>query len=169
MGTSSTSTRARPPRVRLVAPAIAGEQTPLTSRELEVLQLVASGATNGEIAQKLWVTEQTVKFHLSNVYRKLEVGNRTEASHYAHVNGLVQARGTGCRVLIRSSMGGGGRVLERVEEGAGRSRRDRPDGQWHTFVKRRVSRLEAPRRAVDGIEVSSDDPVVTCVASSSSL
>jgi len=71
--------------------AVVGEQTPLTSRELEVLQLVASGATNGEIAKKLWVTEQTVKFHLSNVYRKLEVGNRTEASHYAHVNGLVRA------------------------------------------------------------------------------
>ena len=68
-----------------------GEQTPLTSRELEVLQLVAAGSTNSEIAQKLWVTEQTVKFHLSNVYRKLEVGNRTEASHYAHVNGLVPA------------------------------------------------------------------------------
>ena len=76
---------------RAVRPAaVTAEQTPLTSRELEVLQLVAGGATNGEIAQKLWVTEQTVKFHLSNVYRKLEVGNRTEASHYAHVNGLVQ-------------------------------------------------------------------------------
>lgn len=72
------------------AAVVAGDQTPLTSRELEVLQLVAGGATNGEIAQKLWVTEQTVKFHLSNVYRKLEVGNRTEASHYAHVNGLVR-------------------------------------------------------------------------------
>ena len=71
--------------------AVAADQSPLTSRELEVLQLVAGGATNGEIAQKLWVTEQTVKFHLSNVYRKLEVGNRTEASHYAHVNGLVRA------------------------------------------------------------------------------
>ena len=61
----------------------------LTSRELEVLQLVAGGSTNGEIARKLWVTEQTVKFHLSNVYRKLDVGNRTEASSYAHLNGLV--------------------------------------------------------------------------------
>ena len=61
----------------------------LSSRELEVLKLVAGGATNGEIARKLWVTEQTVKFHLSNVYRKIGVANRTEASRYAHVNGLV--------------------------------------------------------------------------------
>lgn len=77
---------------RTARPAmVTGEQSPLTSRELEVLQLVAGGASNGEIAQKLWVTEQTVKFHLSNVYRKLEVGNRTEASHYAHVNGLLRA------------------------------------------------------------------------------
>ena len=71
--------------------AMAAVETSLTSRELEVLRLVAAGSTNGEIAQKLWVTEQTVKFHLSNVYRKLEVGNRTEASHYAHVNGLLGA------------------------------------------------------------------------------
>jgi DNA-binding NarL/FixJ family response regulator len=76
--------------------AVAGGRTSLTSRELEVLQLVASGATNGEIAQKLWVTEQTVKFHLSNVYRKLDVGNRTEASHYAHVNGLVLSAEPAC-------------------------------------------------------------------------
>lgn len=77
---------------RTASPAmVAGVKSPLTTRELEVLQLVAGGATNGEIAQKLWVTEQTVKFHLSNVYRKLQVGNRTEASHYAHVNGLVRA------------------------------------------------------------------------------
>jgi DNA-binding NarL/FixJ family response regulator len=61
----------------------------LSSRELEVLKLVAGGATNGEIARKLWVTQQTVKFHLSNVYRKIGVANRTEASRYAHLNGLV--------------------------------------------------------------------------------
>jgi DNA-binding NarL/FixJ family response regulator len=71
------------------AHAAAGEDSALTGRELEVLRLVAAGSTNGEIARALWVTEQTVKFHLSNVYRKLDVGNRTEASHYAHVNGLV--------------------------------------------------------------------------------
>jgi DNA-binding NarL/FixJ family response regulator len=69
--------------------AVAAEGFSLTPRELEVLQLVASGSSNVEIAQALWVTEQTVKFHLSNVYRKLDVANRTEASHYAHVNGLV--------------------------------------------------------------------------------
>jgi DNA-binding NarL/FixJ family response regulator len=73
----------------LRAHAVATEDCPLTTRELEILQLVASGSTNGEIARRLWVTEQTVKFHLSNIYRKLEVGNRTQASHYAHVNGLV--------------------------------------------------------------------------------
>ena len=64
---------------------------PLTLREKEILGLVAEGATNGQIARSLWVTEQTVKFHLSNTYRKLGVANRTEASHYAHVNNLVAA------------------------------------------------------------------------------
>jgi len=61
----------------------------LTSRELETLSWVAQGYTNGWTARKLWVTEQTVKFHLTNIYRKLGVANRTEASHYAMVNGLV--------------------------------------------------------------------------------
>jgi DNA-binding NarL/FixJ family response regulator len=68
------------------------ESCSLTPRELEILSLAALGASNGRIAGELWVTEQTVKFHLSNVYRKLGVANRTEASNYAHVHGLV--RGT---------------------------------------------------------------------------
>lgn len=63
----------------------------LTMRELQILAMVAEGQTNGQIAQVLWVTEQTVKFHLSNTYRKLGVANRTEASHYAHLNNLVAA------------------------------------------------------------------------------
>jgi DNA-binding NarL/FixJ family response regulator len=62
---------------------------PLTSREIETLALAAQGYTNGRIARELWVTEQTVKFHLSNTYRKLGVANRTEASRYAYVNALV--------------------------------------------------------------------------------
>jgi len=40
-------------------------------------------------ARMLWVTEQTVKFHLSNIYRKLNVSNRTEASRWAQVHGLL--------------------------------------------------------------------------------
>ncbi|MGO9907271.1 MAG: LuxR C-terminal-related transcriptional regulator [Solirubrobacteraceae bacterium] len=65
------------------------DDLPLTAREVEILRLVASGATNGDIGRRLWVTEQTIKFHLRNIYRKLEVANRTEASHFAHVRGLV--------------------------------------------------------------------------------
>jgi DNA-binding NarL/FixJ family response regulator len=63
----------------------------LTARELEILRLVAGGLRNGRIAQELWVTEQTVKFHLSNVYRKLGLVNRTEAARFAHLNGLTDA------------------------------------------------------------------------------
>ena len=55
----------------------------LTEREVEVLALVAQGYSNAELAQRLWVTRQTVKFHLSNIYRKLNVSNRTQASLWA--------------------------------------------------------------------------------------
>jgi DNA-binding NarL/FixJ family response regulator len=61
----------------------------LTEREREILGLVAEGLTNAVIARRLWVSEPTVKFHLANLYRKLGVANRTEASRYAHVHGLV--------------------------------------------------------------------------------
>jgi DNA-binding NarL/FixJ family response regulator len=69
-------------------PAPAPEPNPLTNRELEILQAVAEGHTNARIGRSLWVTEQTVKFHLSNIYRKLGVANRTEASRYALINDL---------------------------------------------------------------------------------
>lgn len=61
----------------------------LTRRGLEILRLVAEGHTNAQLAKMLWVTEQTVKFHLSNIYRKLGVGNRTEASRWAQLHGLL--------------------------------------------------------------------------------
>ena len=61
----------------------------LTKREVEILRLAAEGHSNAHMARMLWVTEQTVKFHLSNVYRKINVGNRTEASRWAQVNGLL--------------------------------------------------------------------------------
>jgi len=61
----------------------------LTRREIEILTLVAEGHSNAQLARMLWVTEQTVKFHLSNIYRKLDVANRTEASRWAQVHGLL--------------------------------------------------------------------------------
>ena len=61
----------------------------LTRREREILALVSEGHSNAELARMLWVTEQTVKFHLSNIYRKLEVSNRTEASRWAQRAGLL--------------------------------------------------------------------------------
>jgi DNA-binding NarL/FixJ family response regulator len=66
-----------------------GNASELTRRELEILRLVAQGHSNGELAKMLWITEQTIKFHLSNIYRKLDVGNRTEASRWAQVHGLL--------------------------------------------------------------------------------
>jgi DNA-binding NarL/FixJ family response regulator len=66
----------------------------LTRRELEILRLVAEGHSNAQLARMLWVTEQTVKFHLSNIYRKLDVANRTEASRWAQVHGLLDSRQT---------------------------------------------------------------------------
>jgi DNA-binding NarL/FixJ family response regulator len=63
---------------------------PLTRRETEILRLVAEGKSNPEIARTLWVTEQTVKFHLSNIYRKLGVSNRTAAARWAHAQMLRQ-------------------------------------------------------------------------------
>jgi DNA-binding NarL/FixJ family response regulator len=65
------------------------ERSVLTRREQEILGLVAEGLANQKIAKQLWVTEQTVKFHLSNIYRKLGVANRTEASRWAHRRGLL--------------------------------------------------------------------------------
>ena len=61
----------------------------LTPREREVVSAAADGGTNVEIASQLWITEQTVKYHLSNIYRKLGVANRTEMARYAQRHGLL--------------------------------------------------------------------------------
>jgi DNA-binding NarL/FixJ family response regulator len=63
----------------------------LTRREREILALATEGRSNAAIARELWVTEQTVKFHLSNIYRKLGVANRTAASRWAHEHGIETA------------------------------------------------------------------------------
>jgi len=61
----------------------------LTAKEQEVLAALARGLSNQQIAKELWLAEQTVKFHLSNIYRKLEVRNRTEAVQHAVRRGFV--------------------------------------------------------------------------------
>jgi DNA-binding NarL/FixJ family response regulator len=65
----------------------------LTERELAMLKAVARGLSNQAIGKEFWVTEQTVKFHLTNIYRKLGVANRTEATRYAYQHGLVESYG----------------------------------------------------------------------------
>ncbi len=72
---------------RQVDPAMAE----LSEREIEVLSLVARGLTNTQIARRLSVSDNTVKFHLQNIYQKLNVNNRTEA---ASVYFRLQQEGT---------------------------------------------------------------------------
>lgn len=66
---------------------------PLTERETEVLQLLAQGKPNKEIAAALVISERTVKFHISSILRKLGAGNRTEAVTIAAQRGLVKITG----------------------------------------------------------------------------
>jgi DNA-binding NarL/FixJ family response regulator len=63
----------------------------LTKREVPILELIAQGHSNRQVADSLSVTEQTVKFHLTNIYRKLGVTNRTGAARAAYTLGLVQS------------------------------------------------------------------------------
>jgi DNA-binding NarL/FixJ family response regulator len=65
----------------------------LTERELTILAAVAGGLTTKAISSELWVSEHTVKFHLTNIYRKLGVRNRSGAVRYAYEHGLVAVAG----------------------------------------------------------------------------
>ncbi len=62
----------------------------LSDRELEVLGLIAKGMLNKEIAKTLFISEKTVKNHISNIFRKLKVSDRTQAAVYALKNNLVE-------------------------------------------------------------------------------
>jgi DNA-binding NarL/FixJ family response regulator len=80
-------------RHALGRPAAAAEalmdQPYLTRREAQILRLLSQGTSNPDIARALWVSAPTVKFHLSNIYRKLNVSNRTEASRWAERHGFA--------------------------------------------------------------------------------
>ena len=62
----------------------------LTDRETAILSALARGLSNEAIGKELWVAEQTVKFHLTNIYRKLGVSSRTEAVHTAYERGILE-------------------------------------------------------------------------------
>ena len=64
-------------------------RTGLTPRELEILTAVSRGLSNREVGKELFLSDQTVKFHLHRIYRKLGVANRTEATGVAHGLGVV--------------------------------------------------------------------------------
>ena len=67
----------------------APEQPSLTDRERSILAAIASGMTTTTISRDLWVSEHTIKFHLTNIYRKLGVTNRAGAVRYAFEHGMV--------------------------------------------------------------------------------
>jgi len=62
----------------------------LSPREMEVLKLLALGHRNSEIAYQLFISERTVKAHVSNLLRKLQLSDRMQAAHYAIRNGLIR-------------------------------------------------------------------------------
>jgi len=64
------------------------EENNLTPREIEVLMLIADGKNNKEIADELFISEKTVKNHVSNIFRKIDVSDRTQAAIYVFKNNL---------------------------------------------------------------------------------
>ena len=68
----------------------AADDAPLTPRQLEILRLMVTGRTNKEIARELSISDKTVKAHLSDIFRRLEASNRTQAVHRARARGLVE-------------------------------------------------------------------------------
>ena len=90
-GNSSRPPKAAPPPpsgTPVPPPANSAAKIDLTEREIEILRLVAAGATNREIAQQLFITEGTVKNHVSNILMRLGLRDRTQAAIFARENGL---------------------------------------------------------------------------------
>jgi DNA-binding NarL/FixJ family response regulator len=77
---------------RLAREGPAKDESELTAREREVLQLVAEGATNREVAATLFLSEHTINFHMRNIFQKLHLRNRAQAVAYAVRTGLVIPR-----------------------------------------------------------------------------
>jgi DNA-binding NarL/FixJ family response regulator len=72
------------------APPDAGRLSVLTQREVEVLRAIARGASNADIARELWISETTVKTHITRIFRKLDLRDRAQAVVLAYETGLVR-------------------------------------------------------------------------------
>ena len=70
----------------------AGSPVSLSGREIEVLRFVADGLTNGEIAEKLFLSDKTVKSHVSNILAKLCLEGRTQAAVFAWQHGITSGK-----------------------------------------------------------------------------
>ena len=79
------------------------EPEPLTAREHQVLELMAHGLQNKEIAGRLGIRERTVKFHVSAILSKLNVGNRTEAVRVAAQLGFGNSTSGWCSMIMEKS------------------------------------------------------------------
>lgn len=82
------------PSIRDVEEAVEATRSVLSKAELAVLEVLARGLGNKQIAAELSLAQQTVKFHLTNIYRKLGIATRTEAIRYAYEHGLVVRGGS---------------------------------------------------------------------------
>jgi two-component system, NarL family, response regulator LiaR len=69
----------------------AAKELALTERELSILKHLSAGLSNKQIARELWLAEQTVKFHLTSIYRKLNVTSRAEAIHRVYEQHLIES------------------------------------------------------------------------------
>lgn len=88
-GWLSRSVAARMMRIRRDGGTAEDAAHPLSDREVEVLRTVAKGLTNQQAAAHLFISENTVRNHLANIYNKLDVHNRAEAAAWAWKNGLI--------------------------------------------------------------------------------
>lgn len=91
----------------------------LTDRESQVVQLVVQGLSNGEIAEKLFIEEKTVKFHLSSIYKKLGAKNRAALIVEYYKNELIKARRDS--VVLQNQ-------VKELTDGADRRRGELPNG-----------------------------------------
>jgi two-component system, NarL family, response regulator LiaR len=78
---------------KMAQPAVSNSPgTQLTPREIEVLRLVAQGKSNGEIAKDLFLSDKTVKTHVSNILAKLQLADRTQAAIFAWKEGILEEK-----------------------------------------------------------------------------